>query len=189
MIQVIDLLNYLYCPRYIYFQYKLEIPQYEEKYFKVLKGREIHEKKRIRNKEYLRKKLGVTQKYINLYMSNGKIRGVPDEIIQMHHKEYAVLEYKFSPYQDKIYTPVKYQLIAYSLLVEHTFNTKVNKAFLVFVRSKNKLVSVSVTENDKKSIQAAIDEIYEILEKDFFPKPTTTKKKCVSCTYKNICVL
>jgi len=38
----------------------LDIPQHEEKRFKVEVGRKIHEKKM--NPEYLREKLGVTEK-------------------------------------------------------------------------------------------------------------------------------
>jgi CRISPR-associated exonuclease Cas4 len=54
------LLEYLFCPRFTYFEYVLDIPQHEEKRFKVEVGRKIHEKKM--NPEYLRKKLGVTEK-------------------------------------------------------------------------------------------------------------------------------
>ena len=53
------LLEYLFCPRFTYFEYVLDIPQHEEKRFKVDIGRTIHEKIRKTNPEYLRKKLGV----------------------------------------------------------------------------------------------------------------------------------
>ena len=37
------LLEYLFCPRFTYFEYVLDIPQHEEKRFKVEVGRKIHE--------------------------------------------------------------------------------------------------------------------------------------------------
>ena len=38
------LLEYLFCPRFTYFEYVLDIPQHEAKRFKVEVGRTIHEK-------------------------------------------------------------------------------------------------------------------------------------------------
>ena len=56
-----DILEYLFCPRFIYFQNYLDIPQHEEKRFKVQKGRTIHEDKVKLNPQYLRKKLGCVE--------------------------------------------------------------------------------------------------------------------------------
>jgi CRISPR/Cas system-associated exonuclease Cas4 (RecB family) len=47
------IIEYLFCPRFIYFMHCLNIPQHEEKRFKVLMGREVHEKKARLNKEWL----------------------------------------------------------------------------------------------------------------------------------------
>ena len=52
------LLEYLFCPRFTYFEYVLDIPQHEDKRFKVEVGRTIHEKIRKMNADYLRKKIG-----------------------------------------------------------------------------------------------------------------------------------
>jgi len=40
-----DILEHLFCPRFTYFQSYLQIPQHEEKRFKVQKGRTVHENK------------------------------------------------------------------------------------------------------------------------------------------------
>jgi CRISPR-associated exonuclease Cas4 len=49
------LLEYLFCPRFIYFMNCLCIDQNEDKRFNVLKGREVHEGKVRANIDYLRK--------------------------------------------------------------------------------------------------------------------------------------
>ena len=46
-----EVIEYLYCPRFIYFMNCLSIPQHEEQRYKVLMGREIHEKKSKINKK------------------------------------------------------------------------------------------------------------------------------------------
>ena len=50
------IIEYMFCPRFTYFEYVLAIPQNEEKNYKVVKGRQIHDAKLEQNKEYLRKK-------------------------------------------------------------------------------------------------------------------------------------
>ena len=42
-ITVSDALEYLFCPRFIFFERCLMIPEHQEKRYKVLKGRELHE--------------------------------------------------------------------------------------------------------------------------------------------------
>ena len=76
------LLEYLFCPRFTYFEYVLDIPQHEEKRFKVEVGRTIHEKIRKANIGYLRKKFGVKEKKMDVYLSSPSgIRGIVDEIL------------------------------------------------------------------------------------------------------------
>ena len=51
-------MEYLFCPRFIYFMECLNIPQHEERRLKVQLGRKVHETKQQINKDYLRKKIG-----------------------------------------------------------------------------------------------------------------------------------
>jgi len=66
------LLEYLFCPRFIYFMNCLCIDQNEDKRFKVLKGREVHEGKERVNIDYLRKRIGCVGKEIGVYMTSEK---------------------------------------------------------------------------------------------------------------------
>ena len=45
-VTVSDALEYLFCPRFIFFMHCLGIAQREERRYKVLKGRELHESPR-----------------------------------------------------------------------------------------------------------------------------------------------
>ena len=47
-----------------------------------MKGREVHEEKLITNPEYLRKKLGVTKKEMNVFIASKQnhIKGIVDEV-------------------------------------------------------------------------------------------------------------
>ena len=96
IITISDVLEYLFCPRFIYFMHCLDIPQYEGSRFKVQKGREVHEEKRITNTEYLRKKLGVLRKELNVFIASKThhIKGIVDEILFLDNGTAAPFEYK-----------------------------------------------------------------------------------------------
>ena len=182
------IIQYLFCPRFTYFEYVLGIPQYEEKHYKVIKGRHIHELKLARNKEYLRKKIGAVQKHMDQYLTNNLLRGKVDEVLLLKDGSMAPLDYKFAPYEGKIYDTYKTQLFCYAWLIEDNFNVEVKKGFLVYTRTKNKLVEVDIHKDNVKKVQKCAEEIYRIINTNFFPKATKYKKRCLNCTYKNICV-
>ncbi len=182
-----QIIEYQFCPRFTYFEYVLGIPEYEEKLFKVQKGRELHERKLKENIDYLRKRIGVAEKYLSVYLTNEYLRGEVDEVLLLNDGTMAPLDYKFAEYKDKIFTTYKTQLTCYAILIEKNYGKKVNRGYLVYTRSKNKLVEIEITEKDKQTVYQSIREIIKIIEKNFYPQGTKYKKKCVSCGYKNIC--
>lgn len=183
-----QIIEYLYCPRYTYFEYVLRIPQYEDKFYKVTRGREIHDEKLERNKEYLRKKIGVVEMWKDQYLGNIELRGKVDEILKLKDGTYAPLDYKFAVWNDIVYETYKQQLYCYALLIEETFKVTVKKGFLVYIRSKNKVIEVEIEERAKTEIKESMGKMLTIIEGNMFPKATKFKKRCVNCTYRNICI-
>jgi len=182
------IIEYLFCPRFIYFQNVLCIPQHEEKSYKAMKGRDIHALKMVRNKEYLRKRIGVKNKYQDVYLTNNSLRGKVDEVLTLENGNMAPLDYKFAKYKDIVYNTYKTQIYCYALLIEENYNAQVKEGFLVYVRSNNKIVKIEITENDKQKIRYTISEIVKIIDNNIFPKATMSKKRCVTCTYRNLCI-
>jgi len=183
-----QIIEYLYCPRYTYFEYVLRIPQYEDKFYKVTRGREIHNEKLEQNKAYLRKKIGVKNKWIDQYLGVEGLRGKIDEVLELGDNSFAPLDYKFAYWKDRVYDTYKQQLYCYAVLIEENFHAKVNKGFLVYTRSKHKLIEVSIPPEAKKEIKASMEKMLVIIQQNKFPKATTFKKRCVNCTYRNICI-
>lgn len=181
------IIEYLFCPRYTYFEYVLRIPQNEDKYYKVNKGREVHLKKAQENAEYLRKKIGVTEKYLNQYLTNGYLRGEIDEVLLLNDNTMAPLDFKFAQYKEKVYETYKTQLHCYAVLIEHNYGKEVNKGYLVYTRSKNKLLEVDIPKASKEKVLAVAESVVEIIMENNYPKSTKYKKRCVTCTYRNVC--
>ena len=182
------IIQYLYCPRFTYFEYVLGIPQFQDKIYKVRKGRAIHHEKLVRNKGYLRKKIGVVEKYLDQYLTNDLIRGKVDEALVLEDGTMAPLDYKFAEYKGKIFRTYRTQLLAYAWLIEDNFQKEVKKGFLVYTRSKNHLEGIPIRKKQIDEVKIAAEEILKIIDKNYFPKGTKIKKRCLNCTYRNICV-
>lgn len=184
------LMEYLFCPRFIYFMNCLCIPQREEKRKKVLIGRELHNERSKTNIDYLRKRIGCVGKEINVYLSSQelKINGEVDEVLTLNDGTMAPLDYKFSEYRDFTFKTHRYQSIFYGLLIKENYKKEVKKGFICYTRSKNLLKEIQIKENDFEELKKFIKEIINIRLKSFFPRGTKNKAKCIDCTYKNICI-
>jgi len=183
-----QMLEYLYCPRFTYFEYVMDIPQNEGQRFKVEKGRNIHEKARKTNTEYLRKKIGVKDKKSDVYLASPLgIRGIVDEVLFLNDDTAAPLDYKFAEYKEKLFKTYRFQLIFYAQLIKDNFHIPVKKGFIVYTRSKNKLVEVDIKDKDFIELEKIINDMINIIQNCRYPKPTSVKRRCPDCCYKNIC--
>lgn len=183
-----QIIEYLYCPRYTYFEYVLLVPQNEKKFYKVVRGREMHDQKLEQNKQYLRKKIGVKDKWTDQYLGIKGLRGKVDEVLLLINGNYAPLDYKFALWKDRVFETYAQQLACYAVLIEENFKGTVNKGFLVYTRSKHKLVEVDIRSNAKAEIRTSMEQMLEIISNNKFPKATKYKKRCINCTYRNICI-
>ena len=183
-----QMLEYLYCPRFTYFEYIMDIPQNEGQRFKVEKGRNIHEKVRKTNPEYLRKKIGVIDEKSDVYLASPLgIRGIVDEVLFLDDDTAAPLDYKFAEYKNKLFKTYRFQLIFYARLIKDKFQIPVNKGFIVYTRSKNKLVEVPIKDKDFIELEKIVDDMTSIIQNCRYPKPTSVKRRCPDCCYRNLC--
>lgn len=188
-ITVSKVIDYLYCPRNIFYFDVLGIPKYEMENFKVRTGKEIHEKKLEQNKTYLRKDLQVIKKEMDITLSSEKylLHGKLDELLFLEDGLIVPLDYKFSEYRGKIYDTYKYQLAMYSLLIEENYNVKSRKGYIVFTRSDNKIVEIEYDENDFIEIKNIIKNIFNIMNRGIFPMDIEYGNQCNDCCYKKLC--
>jgi CRISPR-associated exonuclease Cas4 len=168
----------------------LKIGQNEESRFKVKLGREVHKNKMKQNTDYLMKKIGVVRKIQEEELSSAKyhIHGKIDEILFLDNGTAAPLDYKFAEYKGKIFRTYKMQSILYGLLIQDNYNIKVEKGFIVYTRSSHQIIEIEHTEKAVNKTLKIIDEMVNIIERNYYPKRTSIKKRCFDCCYRNICV-
>ncbi len=182
------LLEHCFCPRFTYFEQVLAIPERQEKRFKVLKGREVHEKVQSVNRSYLRKKIGCVQRKRNVHLATPDgLVGVLDEILTLEDGAMAPLDYKFAVYPGFVYQTYRMQVAFYAELIVECLQKNVDRGFIVFTRSKNKLVQVPITRTEREQLHASIARIRNIVRTGALPAGSAGTKACRDCCYRNIC--
>ncbi|HRS85726.1 MAG TPA: CRISPR-associated protein Cas4 [Methanothrix sp.] len=189
-VTVSDALEYLFCPRFIFFIYCLGIAQHEEQRYKVLKGRELHEVREKVNREYIRKRLNCVRKEVSVYLTSHKhhFKGEVDEVLFLEDGTAAPMDYKYAEYKDIIYRTHKYQAALYGLLIKEHFGVDVKRGFVCYTRSNNYVAEIDLREKDYEKAKQIVHEILMIIQRGYFPEGTKQKARCVDCTYRNICV-
>jgi len=185
-----EVIEYLFCPRFTYFMNCLDIPQHEENRYKVLKGRKLHERQAVINKEYLRKKIDCVGKETLVYLNSDKyhIRGIIDEVLHLSDGTMAPLDYKFAEYRDTLYRTHRVQSALYGILIRENYQKEVNKGYICYLRSNNLVKEVLFNQKDFDGAEQVVNEILNIIETGHYPKRTKYPARCIDCCYRNICV-
>lgn len=185
-----ELLEYYFCPRFIYFMNVLKIPQYEDRRYKVQKGREVHQERQEHNKDYLWKKVGAVARESNVYLISEKyhLRGVVDEVVTLADDSLAPIDYKYALYPQFVYRSHKTQLLSYCLLVEDVFQRPVHCGFIFYIRDGSRQVKIDYTARAKRKLIEDIADLLAIIQHEKIPERTKNEYECIDCTYRNICV-
>jgi len=189
MIIISDVLEYLFCPRFIYFMHCLDIPQHEELKYKVIRGREVHLEKGRMNPNYLRKRLGVIRRERDVFLASEElhIKGIVDEVLFLNDGTAAPLEYKFAEFKQRVFKTYRYQLALHALMIQDLFDVTVNRGYLCFTRSNDHIEEVWFSKKDFEESRQVVRDILEIIETGEFPKRASSASRCVDCCYRNIC--
>jgi CRISPR-associated exonuclease Cas4 len=190
MITPSEIMEYLFCPRFVYFMQCLNIPQHEELRYKVLKGREIHNRKEKENRNYIRKKIGCIDKDVSVYIAsrNLGVRGIIDEVLYCSDGTLAPLDYKYTDYKEYLFRTHKVQSVLYAMLIHENYNKDVKKGYICYVKNGTKLKEIVYRESDFVYAKSTVEDIFAIILRGYYPKKTKWSSRCFDCCYRNICV-
>jgi CRISPR-associated exonuclease Cas4 len=190
MITPSEVLEHVYCPRFTWFMHVQHIPQHEESRFKVLKGREVHRRRAIENREYLRRKIGAVKREIEVYLASPalRLRGIVDEVLWLKDGTMAPLDYKYTEPRETVFKTHETQIILYAMLIREVYQQPVTRGFIAYVRDGNELLEVPIAEEAIGRARYLIGQIFAIIQSGRLPARTTSRRRCEDCCYKNICV-
>lgn len=187
---ITHVLEHLFCPRFTYFEYVLAIPEHQEKRWKVQKGRDVHLERQKVNKSYLRKKLGVTKRELDVPLASEKlqVRGIADEVLTLDDGTMAPFDYKYAKAPKKTFRTHKYQAVLYGMLIEEIYDMPVNRAFVCYTRSNYQVVEIPISKRLKSNAEKLVQEVVEVITEGFLPLATPYKNRCIDCCYRKICI-
>lgn len=189
MITISDVIEYLFCPRYVFFIHVLAIPQHEERRFKVQKGRDVHQARTKTNISHLRTDLQVERRAIATYLSSEELGvvGIVDEVLFLRDGTAAPLDYKFAEYDRAIFRTNRIQSILYGMLIEEHFQVSVPRGFLVYTRSGNRVIELPFTRKARDEAEGVVAAVNAIIADGTYPDPTPYPSRCIDCCYRRIC--
>ena len=189
-ITITHVLEHLFCPRFTYFEYVLAIPERQERRWKVQKGREVHLERQRVNKSYLRTKLGVVKRELDVPLASERlqIRGIADEVLTLDDGTMAPFDYKFAKAPQQTYRTHKYQAILYAMLITEIYAKPVKRAFICYTRSNYQVVEIPITDRVINTARELVEEVIGVIADGFLPLATSCKARCIDCCYQNICI-
>ncbi len=179
MIEVSDIVQYLYCPRKLYF---IKVMGLRITRPKMNAGKEVHEN--VARSIARRKMEGEILENVYLESQRYGMKGCVDAIIK-RGEEYIPMDIKFSRFKSLFYQ-WKMQLVAYAVLVEENFGCSVKKAYIYLAEGKD-WIEVEITPEDKEALTKIIQKVREIIREEKYPK-TRKSKKCNYCEAARFCV-
>ena len=184
-----EALEYIYCPRFIFFMNCLYVDQHQERRYKVIKGRNIHKEKERINPSYLRKKPGCLKREFSVYLASAdlNLKGIVDELWYLRDGTLAPFDYKFAEYRERLFKTHRIQSAMYALLIEKIYNKNVRSGWLCYTRSNHLVKEIEFRDSDFMEAQNIIREIVRITQTGYYPAATKDKVKCGDCCYRNIC--
>lgn len=182
---VTDIKHYFYCPRDLYFSRVLPLSRRVS--FKMEEGHQSHidfDRLEVRRKL---KKYGLEEgtRHFNLQLSSSRLAlmGKLDMFIETA-KGFFPVECKNSERKEAL--GHKYQLTAYAMLLEDTYNCSVRTGFLYYLPC-NRLLPVPITADRRKYVIKVLTIIHNIIATERFPPPTPARGRCRDCEWQRYC--
>ncbi len=183
-LKVTDIKQYVYCPRIIYFTYVCPVQKKVTR--KMRYGQEAHlELDRLEKRRTFKRynfKDGERKFHTSLYSPRLGLGGKLDMHILAEGEIFPV-EFKHSSQGTSLNH--KYQLVAYAMLLEDTYNKPVRYGFIC--TDAGKVTPLEVTPNTRAFVKEILEKIRLLVSKEWMPNKAGKKGKCVDCEYRNFC--
>lgn len=184
-----DILEHIFCGRFTYFERHLALPEFQERRERVKRGRELHGVRALTNRAYLRKRLGVVEKRIDVTLASPRhhLRGRLDELLFFEDGSAGPLDYKFARDPGRVYSTLRLQSAIYALLIRELFEIPVSRGYVVYTRSNNRVVEIAYGSDDFRNIARVVREILAVVRHGHLPRRAPASR-CADCCYRRICV-
>lgn len=185
--RVIDLKQYVYCPRILYYQTVL--PQVRPVTYKMEAGIVAHEQAAGREKRRSLRTYGIEQGqryfHVPVYNAGLLLSGEIDMVIETA-VELIPVDYKQSRRVAKHH---KLQLMAYGRLLElaDPKEERAIKRGFIYLIPQRQVVEVRFTPALRRQLEAALQSMRQIAAVQRVPETAVTPAQCVDCEFRRFC--
>ena len=187
LFRVIDLKQYMYCPRVAYYQ--IVLPRIRPITYKMEKGIAVQEREEGRERRRSLRAYGLKEgrRSFNVQLSSAELAlsGKIDMLIETE-TELIPVDYKLSKRTGQHY---RMQLMAYGRLLEEVYaeDTKGVQRGYNYLIPQRKALEVTFDKQLRRQLEEVIAHLHEIAQMNRFPKPAKQRRKCVDCEFRRFC--
>ncbi|MDW8801440.1 CRISPR-associated protein Cas4 [Clostridium sp. A1-XYC3] len=170
--------TYMYCPRRCYYEYVQN--EFESNVHTII-GDQVHENVDEFGEEERRGK--IIYKSVKLISDTYGVV-IKVDTIEKDGEEIYPVEYKKG--KKGLWKNDKYQVALQSLLLEEKLQVKINKGYIYYVGSKER-VEIKITDKIKDEILRVINSVKELYNSMKIPEGVEDNR-CKNCSINNICL-
>lgn len=189
--RVVDLKQYVYCPRLIYYFYCL--PDIRPITYKMEAGLAAQDEEEVRAaRRSLRiygLQRGQTENNVHLESAALALKGIADMVITTDDNptrtpELIPVDYKLTRRKPDLH--LKLQLMAYGMLLHADRNLPVRRGFLYAIPTRT-VVEIPLTPSLQTKVSGALAEMEMISQREYMPPPVKQRAKCEACEFRRFC--
>lgn len=197
-ISIFEVIDYIYCPRIIYYEKTIKISGNKMKAFKEEEKKRLEGKGMI-NRRWIWDRLKLRKQSINnleqwnnkefskeLYSQKYHFHGKLDEILYLEEGTIVPLYYHNSKYTAREDNQYKNLMTLFFMLIEENYNINSQKGYILFLNGHS-LKKIECTTKDFESMKQYINETLNLIETEKYPLEAEGGTKCRDCYYKKIC--
>ena len=197
-ISIFEVIDYIYCPRIIYYEKTLKISESKMEAFKEEEKKRLEEKG-MRNRRWVWDRLKLRKQSINnleqwtnkefskeLYSQKYHFHGKLDEILYLDEGTIVPLYYHNSKYTAREDEQYKNLMTLFFMLIEENYETECQKGYILFIKDSS-LKKIECTAKNFENMKQYINETLNLIETEKYPLEADGGTKCRDCCYKKIC--
>lgn len=187
-LRVVDLKQFDYCPRVVYYQYCL--PDVRPTTYKMEAG--IAAQDRVESLEPRRtlKAYGLAEgeRRFNVALSSDDLgcSGQADMTIETIGDDAEIIPVDFKLSRREPGRHFKLQLACYGLMLEKQFGKPARRGFIYLIPSK-RTVAVELTTRLRNEAKRKLGQMRTMILNQQMPAPTRQRNKCIECEFRRFC--
>ncbi len=184
VLRVVDLKQWAYCPRIVYFTYTLPVQRPTP--FRLDEGTRVHDHLQARwRRRGLPRQLpaGEVQWEVPLWAPELGLSGKVDVLILPDAQHAIPVDIKHAR---RAFPGWKVQLAAYAWLVEHLHQRRVPEGYLYLARVR-RAERVRITPALRARVRQTVAAMQQAVLHHAMPPPTRQRGRCVNCEFRRFC--